>query len=175
MLETQTSMHSSGAVQSSCCFFFRIKMLGSCFYRGSKKDRFLAEAHKDIQKDFEVGHLLRTVNTLQGIVQKQMTELDWQSAMSKHGLFQYENWKKSKRVKAESPSAFREQEGSKELSQSDQPSFKPQESDNLHDLPSRTNILSSNQAQNMEEPNEHQNLRVQQVRASKYHQFPATM
>ena len=67
-------MHDTQAVQTHCCLFIRLKMAGSkygaCCFKADKKDRFIADAHKDIQKNFEVANLLKKLNVLEDIVKE---------------------------------------------------------------------------------------------------------
>ena len=65
-------MHTTDAVQTHCCLFIRLKMLGSrygaCCIKATKKDRMISDAHKKIEKDFEIGRMLKKINVLEGVL-----------------------------------------------------------------------------------------------------------
>ena len=55
------------SVQHNCCFFMRMRLLGTCCIKGNKRDHFLAAAYSKVHKSFDVAKLLKKVNVLHGL------------------------------------------------------------------------------------------------------------
>ena len=68
-------------------------MTGSCCFKGNRHERFLATAYKEVvQSQFDIARLIRRVNILQGLARSQITDLEWQRARKKYGLYTMEHW-----------------------------------------------------------------------------------
>ena len=55
------------SVQHNCCFFMRLRLVGTCCIKGNRRDRFLAAAYDKVHKSFDVAKLLKKVNVLHGL------------------------------------------------------------------------------------------------------------
>ena len=51
-IEKETEAYDSRDVKTHCCLFLRLKMAGSRYYKGSKKDRFIVGSLKNLQSEF---------------------------------------------------------------------------------------------------------------------------
>ena len=87
----------SEAVQTHCCFFIRLKMLGSkygaCCIKADRKDRIFSESQGKIEKEFEIGRLLKKINVFEGVIKHQLSELEWREAERKYSLIHYKEKK----------------------------------------------------------------------------------
>ena len=62
-----SSLDDQVSVQHNCCFFMRLRLVGTCCFKGNKHDRFLAAAFEKVHKSFDVAKLLKKVNVLHGL------------------------------------------------------------------------------------------------------------
>ena len=84
----ETEAYDSRDVKTHCCLFLRLKMAGSRCYKGSKKDRFIAESHKNLQSEFEISNLFKKMNILEGALKDHFNDpKKWRAIVEKHSLF----------------------------------------------------------------------------------------
>ena len=47
-IEKEHEVYESKDVKTHCCLFLRLKLAGTCCYKGSRKDRLIKESHKNL-------------------------------------------------------------------------------------------------------------------------------
>ena len=64
-------IYDSGDVKTHCCIYMRLK-LGRfcCCCRESQKDRFIKQAYKNIQQEFDIGKLFKKLNVFEGTLKQ---------------------------------------------------------------------------------------------------------
>lgn len=71
-----------------CCLFVRLKLVGSCCYRGSRKDRYIVESHRNLRKEFEISNLFKKLNVFEGVLKELVADpAQWRSHVAKYRLF----------------------------------------------------------------------------------------
>ena len=99
-IEKEHEVYESKDVKTHCCLFLRLKLAGTCCYKGSRKDRLINESHKNLSSEFEISNLFKKMNIFEGVIREHFNDpKKWRAIVNKYSLFTIrEQMTKSRRM-----------------------------------------------------------------------------